>query len=566
MLLQPMWRFCYWGQHLMTTLRSVPNTLLWRRVRSFCGQFGNSSREQAFQLSQWPEDARQVRIALGVGVTVFVASLALEYSRIGHGDAFFWSAMARALFLLVFAVALFGSTREKPGALMAWSLVGTAAAFSLCGVVTILIGGLLWQDYAATTAMAMVYMAIFVPNRPPQAMLSVIIVALSYVGLLPFVDGAGNVVRLIIVEGVVLVTCLAAIHRNAGNRRANYMRSVDLDVTRENSQSQLNEANFHRQTFEEAAVEGVTLIEEVAAAREDAERQSSFLRAVLDNISQGVIVFDKDMKLAAWNHRLDPMLDLPDRLLKVGTPLADIMLYNAERGEYGEGDPKEIVAARTREIASGKIAPHRYERRRPCGMVVEVRGNPMPGGGLVTTYADITERKNSEEAIAKMALRDPLTGIANRHAFNQHLQQAIAEADHDTGEFALALFDLDDFKPVNDLYGHPVGDELLCHVARIMEDSIRDEDVVARLGGDEFAVILNHVQDQTLAQELVRRIVEKLGRPVMLDGHEIRVGASAGISIFPSDATSVEDMIRRADQALYAAKANGKNQMRLAAG
>ena len=531
------------------------------------GQLEDFTQERAFQKSIWRADARQIRIALGIAVVIFMASLAIEYFRIGQGDAFFWSASARAFFLVVCNLALFASTREKPGGLIAWSLVGAAAAFSLSGVVTILIDGLPWQDYAASTAMAMIYMTVFLPNRPRHAMLSVAIVGVSYVGLLPFLDVAGNVVRLVIVEAVVLVTCLVAIRRNAEARRDAYLRSCELQEARERSLAELSESHFQRQTFEEAAAEGVTVIEELALTREDAERQSIFLRAVLDNISRGVCVFDKDLRLAVWNQRLVTMLNIPDRLLQIGTPLADIMLFNAERGEYGEGDPKEIAVARMKEIgSSGVIVSHQYERRRPCGMVMDVRGNPMPGGGLVTTYTDITERKKAEEAIRKMALRDPLTGIANRNAFNQSLQAAIENVSENDDEFALALFDLDDFKPVNDQYGHPVGDTLLCHVANVIGDSIRDEDLVARLGGDEFAVILNHVRGRALAEELVGRIVEKLSRPVTLDGHEIQIGASAGISIFPADAADAEDIIRRADQALYAAKANGKNQLKLAAG
>ena len=538
-----------------------------RRASRLFGQLDDRNQEQAFQNSVWPVEARQIRVALCLGIIAFMASLAIEYYRIGQGDAFFWSALARAFFLLVCNVALFASARDKPGTLTAWSLVATATAFSLCGVVTILVGDLPWQDYAATTAMAMMYLAIFLPNRPPHAMLSVVIMAVGYVGLLPFLDGTGNVTRLVIVEGVVLLACLVAINRNASIRRVIYLQGIELLAGRESSRAELSEAEFQRQTFEEAAVEGVTLIKELARTREDEERQSSFLRAVLDNISQGVFVFDKAMNLAAWNNRLVKLLNMPERLMKIGTPLADIILFNAQRGEYGEGDPKEIADAQMIKIKTeGEVAPHHYERRRPCGMVVEVRGNPMPGGGLVTTYADITKRKNAEDALRKMALRDALTGIANRNAFNQELLATIEDVGKEGGEFALAFFDLDDFKPVNDAYGHPVGDRLLCHAARVIDDSIRDDDMAARLGGDEFAVILRHVRDRGLAEELVGRIVGKLAQPIMLDGHEIQVGASAGISIYPSDARNAEDMIRRADKALYEAKASGKNQLKLAAG
>lgn len=536
-------------------------------ISRFSCQLEDSTRELAFQKSVWLTDARQIRIALGVGLAAFMASLTLEYFRIGQeGDAFFWSAAARALFLVVCNVVLFASTRDEPGRLMAWSLVAAASAFALCGVVTILIGDLPWQDYAATTAMAMMYLAIFLPNRSMQSMLSVVIVAVAYVGLLPFLESSGNVARLVIVEGVILLSCLVAIRRNAWARRATYLQGIELSAVRENNHAELSESRFQRETFEEAATEGVSVIEELAKAREDAERQSTFLAAVLDNISRGVCVFDKDKKLAVWNQRLIDMKIMPASLLKIGTPLSEIILYNAEQGEYGEGDPKEIAAERLKEIQrNDEMRPYQYERTRPCGMVLDVRGNPMPGGGSVTTYTDITERRKSEAAIRRMALRDPLTGISNRNAFNQKLQAAIARVDREGGEFALALFDLDDFKPVNDQFGHLVGDMLLCRVAKIMEDSVRDDDVVARMGGDEFAVILNHISDQTLAEELVRRIVEKLSHPVVLDGHDIRIGASAGISIFPSDASDAEDMIRRADRALYSAKASGKNQLKLAA-
>lgn len=199
-----------------------------------------------------------------------MASLAIEYYRIGQGDAFFWSAMAGAFFLLVCNAAFFATTRDEPGALMAGSLVAVAAAFALCGAVTILVGGLPWQDYAATTAMAMIFLAIFLPNRPAQAMLSVIITAVAYVGLLPFLDSAGNIVRLVIVEGVVLFACLAAIHRNARVRRAVFLQGIELLAARESSRAKLSEAEFQRQTFEEAAADGVTLIEDLALAREDA--------------------------------------------------------------------------------------------------------------------------------------------------------------------------------------------------------------------------------------------------------------------------------------------------------
>ena len=166
--------------------------------------------------------------------------------------------------------------------------------------------------------------------------------------------------------------------------------------------------------------------------------------------------------------------------------------FNAARGEYGPGDLEEQVSRRVELVSQRKA--HVYERTRPNGTVLEIRGVPIAGGGFVTTYFDVTEQRRSQATIAHMALHDPLTDLPNRMLFTDRLQTAIALAKR-TGLFAVHYLDVDNFKPVNDNFGHQAGDELLIGVAKLLSRTVRENDTVARLGGDEFAIVQTGIQE-----------------------------------------------------------------------
>lgn len=177
-------------------------------------------------------------------------------------------------------------------------------------------------------------------------------------------------------------------------------------------------------------------------------------------------------------------------------------------------------------------------------------------------FSDITERKKTEEVIWKQANFDQLTGLANRNRYKIQLQEAIALSKRSKLPFALLLIDLDKFKPVNDTYGHPVGDILLQHVSKVLISNSRDVDTVARLGGDEFAVILISTDNKLNVDIPVRRIIDQLSEPVTIEKHTIQIGASIGVSIFPDDTNDAETLQKQADQALYNAKESGRNTYR----
>ena len=168
------------------------------------------------------------------------------------------------------------------------------------------------------------------------------------------------------------------------------------------------------------------------------------------------------------------------------------------------------------------------------------------------------ERKRLEERLENLARYDDLTGLANRRYFHERLEEAIEMAQRLNRFVALMFMDLDRFKQVNDTYGHPAGDALLKEVAGQLEATVRQTDTVTRLGGDEFAIILVNLESETTVNTLATRIIERLSQPVTVDGCLVKSGTSIGISLYPYDAADPDELIRKADHALYQAKAEGR--------
>lgn len=190
---------------------------------------------------------------------------------------------------------------------------------------------------------------------------------------------------------------------------------------------------------------------------------------------------------------------------------------------------------------------------------------------IIGTAQDITERKQAEKAIHRLAYYDSLTGLANRVLFKDRLSNALSYAQRHHLHLAALFIDLDRFKVINDTLGHTVGDLLLTHVAERLSESVRQSDSVgrhadhepshalARLGGDEFTILLTALPHPQDAGRVARRILDSLAHPFSIEGHEIFISASIGISIYPSDGTTVEALLKNADTAMYHAKEQGRN-------
>jgi diguanylate cyclase (GGDEF)-like protein/PAS domain S-box-containing protein len=181
----------------------------------------------------------------------------------------------------------------------------------------------------------------------------------------------------------------------------------------------------------------------------------------------------------------------------------------------------------------------------------------------IAVISDITERKRGEEVVWKRANYDELTGLPNRRLFVDRLKQTLARAARNKNCMAVLFIDLDEFKPVNDNYGHQVGDELLKQVAARMDRCLREEDTVARQGGDEFVVMLTPIPNENEALAVAEKLLSALHAPFRIEGHTINIGASIGVSLFPQQGKTAEQLLKKADAAMYAAKTAGRHTVRL---
>lgn len=163
--------------------------------------------------------------------------------------------------------------------------------------------------------------------------------------------------------------------------------------------------------------------------------------------------------------------------------------------------------------------------------------------------------------IELLALYDNLTGLANRHLLLGHLRKALPLAQRRQTKIAVLFIDLDEFKPINDRFGHPAGDALLQAVSRRLQACIRDCDLAARLGGDEFVVVLSDIRNDSDAMQVAGKILKALSEPVIADGRSLPLSASIGIAVSPDDGSKAEDILEAADQAMYAAKSGGNGSL-----
>ncbi|MDH4332509.1 MAG: diguanylate cyclase [Desulfobulbaceae bacterium] len=182
--------------------------------------------------------------------------------------------------------------------------------------------------------------------------------------------------------------------------------------------------------------------------------------------------------------------------------------------------------------------------------------------GIICVFNDITELKKAEYTLKKMAHYDALTGVANRNLFFEKLDNSIREAQREEQIFALLYLDLDNFKPINDTMGHDVGDLVLKVVAERLQEVVRTGDTVARMGGDEFTIIFNALNSAADAELLAKKIAETISAPFTLNGFSWTLGVSIGISLFPKNGSNAEILVTKADNAMYQAKAAGRNTFR----
>jgi diguanylate cyclase (GGDEF)-like protein/PAS domain S-box-containing protein len=266
-------------------------------------------------------------------------------------------------------------------------------------------------------------------------------------------------------------------------------------------------------------------------------------------IEEGRVVFANDALCRLFGYTLEEVQALPS-FLELAHPI-----------------DRERVAQNHMRRLKGEHFPNRYdisiitkagERRDVEITAAPTSTNGQPGVLVVTV--DISERKRVEAHVQYLALHDALTGLANRVLFFDRLNGAIAAAHRKGSAFALLYLDLDDFKPINDSFGHEAGDLALRSVAERLRDCVRESDTVARLGGDEFILLVNDTVEEAAAVTVAEKAIAALKRPLPIDGCPHTIGASIGIALYPRHGQDADSLLRRADAAMYDAKRMGKNR------
>ncbi len=295
----------------------------------------------------------------------------------------------------------------------------------------------------------------------------------------------------------------------------------------------------------------------IAIERGEFEEQSRLSSLILQNSGEGLVVTDETNRIVAINPAFSRI---------TGYGFEEVKGQDPRMFKSGRHDAAYFQAMWHDLLTQGQWQGEIWDRRKNGEIYAKwltintVRNEDGSVHRYVALFSDITEKKQSEELIWTQANFDTLTGLPNRNMFRDRLSQAMKKTARSRLPLALLLIDLDKFKDVNDTLGHDVGDTLLQETARRIRDCVRESDTVARLGGDEFAVIVSELGDSGALETVSRKIIDQLAKPYPLGNEVAFVSASIGIALYPNDAADIDTLVKNADQAMYAAKNQGRNR------
>lgn len=285
--------------------------------------------------------------------------------------------------------------------------------------------------------------------------------------------------------------------------------------------------------------------------RKKAEEALKLAAVVFDSSSNGVLVTDASMHILSVNAALCKITGFREDELIGQTPAV-------LRSGYTAPEQYHVVSQALRDKGQwhGDIVD-RSKNGELLPLSVSI-SRVVGDDGYTTHYVaimnDISERKAEEAHLWHIAHHDTLTGLPNRTLFNDRIDQLIKHSARNGSQFAVLFYDLDKFKPVNDDYGHEVGDKVLTTVAERLRLHVRETDTVTRLGGDEFVILLAEIASLDAARHLLDKTVASICEPCLIDGHTIKIGVSAGLSIYPDDGFDIQSLMKHADTQMYGMK------------
>jgi len=291
--------------------------------------------------------------------------------------------------------------------------------------------------------------------------------------------------------------------------------------------------------------------------RKEFEDALNLAALVFDNSTEAMIVTDADNKILKVNAAFTQVTGYSFDDVKGRDPK---FLASGEHDQAFYGVMWKSInttGSWKGEIKNRRKSGEKYVEEIVINTIFDHEGRPLR---RVALFSDITQRKQTEEQIWQHANFDPLTGLPNRRLMQERLAQEIKKAHRMRQQFGLMFIDLDRFKEVNDTLGHEIGDVLLKDAAQRLEVCVRESDTVARLGGDEFTIILSDLDGFNSAERVAQHLMQQLSEPFVLNGQPVYISASIGITIYPGDSLELSQLLRNADQAMYAAKNLGRNR------
>jgi diguanylate cyclase (GGDEF)-like protein/PAS domain S-box-containing protein len=303
------------------------------------------------------------------------------------------------------------------------------------------------------------------------------------------------------------------------------------------------------------------------AAEARIRESEEFAHLLLTSTGEGIFGIDTEDNCTFCNPVAASMFGYGSPHDLIGQPMHKLTHHSHADGSDYPGAECRIGKTMST-LSSAHVEDEVFWRANGRCFPVEYRAHPIYRQedvvGAVVTFSDISARKKHEGEVWQLANFDHLTGLANRHLFQDRLQLSIARAERRQVKFSLFYIDLDHFKPINDTYGHLAGDRVLIRAAETLRASIREEDTAARLGGDEFAVLVEDASDQQALRRLGEKMIRDIEAPVQIEGRMERISASIGIATYPDDGRNGDSLLNAADGALYHVKSTGRGQVAFA--